>query len=82
MTDPTNTIPAPYQSGKVELKPCPFCGGEPYIAKRRFSWTDDDEAVYYGVGCKKCRVQFSCSNVDLTDASNEWNKRISEEGKE
>ena len=24
MTEPTNTIPTPYQSGM--LKPCPFCG--------------------------------------------------------
>lgn len=34
MTDPTNTLPTPYQSGR--LKPCPYCGSAPVIMTRPF----------------------------------------------
>ena len=53
----------------TELKPCPVCGGNPYVAKN---------VLGYGIGCKKCRVQFGCYNETVDEAIREWNRRVKE----
>ena len=35
----------------VELKPCPFCGGEPSLSK---SYNEYDEGAYLSYRCKSC----------------------------
>lgn len=57
-----------------DLKPCPFCGGEAYVAKRAIHgilW-------WYGCGCKKCRVQYGCLCDTEEEAIEQWNRRVSE----
>lgn len=59
----------------TELKPCPFCGGEGFVAHRtqpaEIGW-------FYGCGCKRCRVQFGCYNDSEEEAIEQWNKRVRE----
>jgi len=55
-----------------ELKPCPFCGGKPYIL--------EDE--YYGtfeVGCnnRKCKLVVYTNDIaEKKKAIAAWNKRV------
>ena len=49
MTDPTNTLPTPYQSGM--LKPCPFCGVIPKIERK------DSGILRYRVYCRDSNEQ-------------------------
>ena len=69
MTDPTNTLPTPCQSGMLE--PCPFCGEEsPY-------YVCDDTGEY--ILCPNClnelRSQVSIGKDMLVK---DWNRRVSE----
>ena len=44
---------------KIELKPCPFCGGE---AHKRIAFPVDEDGMemnMYIVGCKTCGIEFS-----------------------
>ena len=54
-----------------ELKPCPFCGGEGYVAHRILP----SGIVWFGCGCKKCRIQFGCYKSSVEEAIEQWNKR-------
>jgi Lar family restriction alleviation protein len=57
-----------------ELLPCPYCGGEGYVAHRTLS----SGTKWYGCGCKRCRVQFGCYNDSEKEAIEQWNKRVKE----
>lgn len=59
-----------------ELKPCPFCGGEPHIHHCVDSFDDN---VYY-IQCTKCKLVFNnyWGTYETYDIENEiinWNKR-------
>ena len=63
----------------LTLLPCPFCGGEPYLAKRVLQYdTDSDPVTWYGYGCKLCKVQFGCYNDTIEQAREQWNRRVGE----
>lgn len=54
---------------KVELKPCPFCGGE---AKRSHQWTNSGSNPV--VRCKQCGAMTElCKTGD--EAIGAWNRR-------
>lgn len=57
----------------TELKPCPFCGSEGYVAHRSLG-----TVWWYGCGCKRCRVQFGCYKDSEEEAVEQWNKRVNE----
>lgn len=54
----------------TELKPCPFCGGEAYVARNGYGYD------WYGCGCKRCRVQFRCDSDTEEEARELWNRRV------
>jgi Lar family restriction alleviation protein len=59
----------------VELKPCPFCGGEaiwafPESLKGR---------EYHGVGCKPCMFILPRRYLDKVEAAAAWNRRAEHE---
>ncbi len=57
----------------VELKPCPFCGGEAILSE---SHTVADET--FGlcfVFCKSCRAETSLYSIKQ-EAIDAWNKRV------
>lgn len=64
----------------MELKLCPFCGGQPIKQKwemaldERFHIPDND-GYWYSIFCNNC---FSESSVYLTEeeAIKAWNKRV------
>lgn len=68
---------------KVQLKPCPFCGGE--ASTKTITYSDNCDIVklngikkYHGINCTKC----GSSNDGIIgfrterEAINHWNKRI------
>lgn len=58
-----------------DLKQCPFCGGDGYVARRILPHGFDP---WYGCGCKKCRVQFGCYKSSKKEAIEQWNTRVIE----
>ena len=42
---------------QIELKPCPFCGGEAYLKLVSKSYGDHYGATF-AIGCADCRYQF------------------------
>lgn len=74
----------------IELKPCPFCGGEAHIRR-----TVDNRILEYYVSCFTCGAETSrvaylgdaIKDIDaITKAVNyvtkSWNRRVSEENQE
>ena len=59
----------------AELKPCPFCGGNPF-----FYFFCDGFNSYNRVTCKKCVVSLTKKNIIGTEAIDAWNRRA-EDGK-
>ena len=60
----------------IELKPCPFCGGE---AKTSWGTVDPDNEFYFGwIGCQKCRcfINYINNNRGLKEATEAWNRRV------
>jgi Lar family restriction alleviation protein len=53
---------------KVELKPCPFCGGEAEIKET------GDRFTICIVGCRCCGCRLE-SNEEGDDCGKEWNTR-------
>lgn len=51
----------------VELKPCPFCGGEAII--------DDCGEHRYFVRCTKCSINQDKLFTQKCDAARAWNRR-------
>lgn len=58
----------------VELKPCPFCGGNGYITY----WNDKSYREQYGSACKNCHVHFECNCNTVEEAIDQWNFRVKE----
>lgn len=58
---------------KIDLKPCPFCGGEAYIMGM-FVPTEDDEINAYAVGCEECDISFQ-DTWEYDDIVKKWNER-------
>ena len=42
--------------GKIELKPCPFCGGEASLVKRKLKTGFYPSGGTYYVHCKNCLI--------------------------
>ena len=55
----------------TKLKPCPFCGGEAYIAHRR-----DERFWNYYCGCVDCGVE-TLGHDRKKEAIEAWNRRPS-----
>lgn len=68
----------PSMHGDIELKPCPFCGGEGFIV----SDSDEDGKVFSLVACKRCLCQidgcYSCHGELDSErlAAHIWNLRV------
>lgn len=69
---------------EIELKPCPFCGGEAYY--RRPQKEKGTAFVIVGVECKKCGAypystlcyEFLDENKSKEAAAKQWNRRVTE----
>lgn len=76
---------------EIELKPCPFCGGEPQIMVSDGSgnfYSNIGTVLFMGrrmthkiIRCKKCRIK---TQPYLTDRGvfNAWNRRADNEQRE
>lgn len=66
-----------YLKTEEELKPCPFCGGEPFLAIHYgYSVDYDDYSInIYECGCSKCDISYKC-RWDKDEVINLWNRRI------
>jgi Lar family restriction alleviation protein len=55
------------------LKPCPFCGGKPYITDEDcFGFTNDEQLIC----CDECGLQFGFSKqYDKEEVIELWNNR-------
>ena len=68
MTDPTDTLPIPYQSGS--LKSCPFCGSDAMIAKG----CGEDWVQCMNPTCGCCSSMHTNTGVAIEI----WNRRVKE----
>lgn len=59
----------------MELKPCPFCGGEGYLNIHRFAGLNNT----YGVKCDGCDCQTYQFFENERDAENAWNRRADDD---
>ena len=70
----------------MELKPCPFCGGKPYLEKSSRAFLGGESQRVSYVRCTKCearspkipisRYGHSCYSIDAQNAAAEaWNRR-------
>lgn len=64
----------------MELKPCPFCGGQPVKQKWEMSLDErfhipDNHGYWYSIFCNKC---FSEGSECITEeeAIKAWNRRV------
>jgi len=58
-----------------KLKPCPFCGGEPYFIK------DESYGDLFEIGCsnRKCKLVVYTNDIaEKKKAIAAWNKRVLE----
>lgn len=62
---------------KVDLKPCPFCGGKAFITGL-FVPVDDDEINVYEVGCENCDITFQQS-WQYDSIVEQWNMRCNDD---
>ena len=54
-----------------KLKPCPFCGGQPYIV----SWRDEKERKNpTSIKCEECGAKTDIYDR-IKDAKSAWNRR-------
>ena len=61
---------------KIELKPCPFCGGEAKC-KEVLEGINGDFSCYKIIRCKECGVEVTsgyCYEKD--DIEEKWNRRV------
>lgn len=62
----------------IELKPCPFCGGEAEISHGRFDGKDTSYVV-----CKRCMARGEFFTISFKRSSDDmaieaWNRRVTE----
>lgn len=55
---------------KIELKPCPFCGGEAFAGSN----FDNDHYVMCGADCDKCGGMVGYMKTEMAAIEN-WNRR-------
>ena len=67
---------------QIELKPCPFCGGEPEITEVIDRTPRNLEPVGFGVKCDQCGIivaKIDCGVTDWFETDEEaaaaWNRR-------
>lgn len=65
--DPTRTLPEPYQTGRVDLKPCPFCGSK----NIDLEYVEEFDSYY--ATCTGCGV--ATRYTDREQAIRFWNRR-------
>lgn len=53
-----------------KLKPCPFCGGEPF---KYFFWSVSN-GTFLEIICKKCKCQIGCFRE--AEAIKAWNRMV------
>lgn len=69
---------------ELELRPCPFCGGDAELCK---SYGSDEPKVYYDtayVRCTKCHAKtktvitngYYNTKTTTRDVINDWNRRV------
>ena len=54
-----------------KLKPCPFCGGEPFMVDAEI-----DGRVYYIVKCGTCHCTSGVMQMSRPAAAEAWNRRV------
>ena len=63
----------------MELKPCPFCGGEAHISHYMDENIWDHSTVpWYRVGCDACEI-YVHSYPDEDEVIDKWNSRVGEQ---
>lgn len=65
---------------RIELKPCPFCGGNAKLVDHTF-WNDTTKSFSYksyGVMCRHCGVQGFQFYETEEEAINAWNRRATD----
>lgn len=73
MTDSTNTLPGPYQSGR--LKPCPFCGSSDVFMRELTNYSN---YAFKGIFCNGCQT-FHVAWISDENRIESWNRRVREE---
>lgn len=59
----------------IELKPCPFCGGNASIICEFVPTKDNEEINVYQVGCLECGIGFREAWI-YDDIVRDWNNRV------
>lgn len=63
---------------ETELKPCPFCGGEANLVKRKFKTGFYPSGGTYYVHCKQCLITTQ-PRRKAEDVIEAWNRRTDNE---
>ncbi len=72
------------QSGDFELKPCPFCGGQPQVMTQRFfeGLVEDNGRALISIECPNCDMSLNDHTSDENDyfvrafiITEKWNRR-------
>lgn len=61
----------------IDLKPCPFCGGEAMIVEHTFYELNPT----YGIYCKNCEAKTRQFYKTEEDAAEAWNRRANNDKK-
>lgn len=64
---------------EIELLPCPFCGGEAKLIKRKSKTGFYPSGGTYYVHCKKCLITTQPRN-NADNVIKAWNRRANENG--
>ena len=62
---------------EIELKPCPFCGGEADVICHKFKAMDDSDT--YEVRCRRCYSRTQPFYPSQEWAAKSWNRRVRDE---
>lgn len=79
-------------SGRIAIKPCPFCGGKAELMSKAFyeELVEDNGRALISIGCKVCNAEIKDFPSDHDDGENDyyirafyvisaWNKRAGEQ---
>jgi len=75
MTEPTNTLPEPHQSGMLKPKPCPFCGSDDVREFTPSAYEIGDGAE---VRCQNPLCEAGVHGNTIEIARVKWSRRVSE----
>ena len=76
-----------YSYSKTDLKPCPFCGGDPYTTIQGRQWGGDGCSVSLSVICSQCKISkgkvvkiegmnFFTLKKEFDELISKWNERV------